>query len=102
MGKGGFQDISYGFSLFQGAVLVQVGIPPAEESIPLGLMFFKELSYFTSFRFCNVFEEVLALCASGAVNVKDLISRTFPFDKLDKAIQYTGEVEDRIKIQVKI
>lgn len=85
-----------------GGVVVQVGILPAEETIPLGLIFFKELNYAGSFRFCNVFEEVLTLCASGEVKVAELISRTFPFNELDKAIQYAGEAEDAFKIQVKL
>lgn len=85
-----------------GGTIVQVGIPPPEEKIPLGLIFFKELDYKASFRFCDVFEEVMDLCASGKVKVKNLISCTFPFNDLEMAIQHAGETEDTLKIQVKL
>jgi len=85
-----------------GGSIVQVGILPTDETIPLGLIFFKELTYIGSFRFCNVFEEVLAMCASGEVQVKEIISRTFPFKELDRAIRHASEAEDLLKVQVKL
>jgi len=85
-----------------GGTIVQVGILPAEEMIPPGLIFFKELNYLGSFRFCGVFKEVLAMCASGKIKAKELVSRTFPFNELDRAIRYAGEAKDILKVQVKL
>ncbi len=36
----------------------------------------------------------------GELNVKDLISRTFSFEELDRAIQHAGVAEGLIKTQV--
>ena len=101
--SGSISALRQGFHLTRpGGTIVQVGIPPPEEMIPIGLILFKELKYTGSFRFCDVFEEVLAMCASGKVKVEELISRTFPFKELDKAIQYAGETDDILKIQVRV
>lgn len=85
-----------------GGTIIQVGILPSEEVIPVGLILFKELNYSGSFRFNDVYKEVLTLCSFGELNVKDLISCTFPFNELDKAIQYADDSEDAIKTQVKV
>ena len=100
--SGAIQALRQGFHITKlGGTIVQVGIIPPEGIIPLGLIFFKELNYIGSFRFCNVFEEVLKMCCSGNVKVDELISRTFPFKELDKAITYAGDAKDTLKIQVK-
>jgi len=85
-----------------GGTIVQVGILPAEEMIAPGLIFFKELNYLGSFRFCGVFKEVLAMCASGKIKAEELISRTFPFHELNKAIRFAGDTEGILKVQVKL
>ncbi|MCP4309664.1 MAG: L-idonate 5-dehydrogenase [Bacteroidetes bacterium] len=85
-----------------GGTIIQVGILPPEEVIPVGLILFKELNYAGSFRFNDVYNEVLTLCSFGKLNVKGLISRTFPFIELDRAIQFAGNSEDTIKTQVKV
>ena len=100
--SGAIQALRQGFHLAKlGGTIVQVGITPPEEIIPLGLVFFKELNYTGSFRFCNVFEEVLTLCCSGNVKLDELISHTFPFKELDKAIAYACDAKDALKIHVK-
>ena len=101
--SGSASALRQGFHLTRaGGTIVQVGIPPSEERIPLGLILFKELNYLGSFRFCNVYEEVLAICASKDVKPEDLISHTFPFMELNKAIQYAGGDDNVLKIQVRV
>jgi L-idonate 5-dehydrogenase len=85
-----------------GGTFVQVGIPPPEDVIPLGEIFFKELNYLASFRFCEVFEEVMGLCASGDLEFDNIISRTFPFSELGEAIMYAIETRDTFKIQLRL
>ncbi len=99
--SGSIHALRQGFQLARrGATIVQVGILPSEEVIPVGLILFKELNYMGSFRFCDVFNEILTMFSFGELHVKDLISQTFPFEELDRAIQHTGDAEDIIKTQV--
>jgi threonine dehydrogenase-like Zn-dependent dehydrogenase len=100
--SGSIHAVRQGFYLTKkGGTIVQVGILPPEEAIPLGLICFKELNYIGSFRYCNIFEEILTMYSSGKFNVKELISQVYPFKELDKAIASAGESKDTIKIQIK-
>ena len=101
--SGSVHALRQGFHVARkGAVIIQLGILPPEEVIPLGLVLFKELNYRGSFRFCNVFNEILTMLSFGELNVKDLVSRTFSFEELDKAVQYAGVARDVLKTQVKL
>jgi len=85
-----------------GGTVVQVGILPPEELIPVGLILFKELDYIGSFRFCGVYQNVLAMYDSVDVKAEALISHTFSFKELEKAIQYADEAGDLLKVQVEL
>ena len=99
--SGSVHALRQGFHLVRrGGTIVQVGTIPSGEVVPLGLILFKELSYIGSFRFCDVFNEILTMFSFGELNVKDLISCTFPFEELDRAIQHAGAAESLIKTQV--
>lgn len=61
----------------------------------------KEITIHTVFRYANVYPRTLALLASGAIDVKRLISRTFSFDDSIKAYEFAAEAQpDIVKVQI--
>jgi L-idonate 5-dehydrogenase len=85
-----------------GGTIVQIGILPAEEKIPIGKIMFKELKIVGSFRFCNVFHTAIEMAASGRINIEPLITQVFPFTKLTEAIQFACQGNNIIKIQAQL
>jgi L-idonate 5-dehydrogenase len=86
----------------RGGTIVQVGTLPQEVSIPANLIMAKELKVLGSFRIAQEFPIALQLIASAKVDVKPLISKTFPFSKLLAAIEEASSKYEIIKIQVEI
>jgi L-idonate 5-dehydrogenase len=69
-------------------------------SIPANQFLTKELQYLASWRFANVFSMVIDLVEAGRIDVRPLLTRTFPFEELPEAIQYAGSAEESIKVQI--
>ncbi len=92
----GFEYVS------NGGTIVQIGILPAEEKIPIGKIIFKELKIVGSFRFCNVFHAAIEMAASGRINLQPLITRVFPFTQLEEAIQFACQGSNIIKVQAEL
>ena len=92
----GFEYVS------NGGTIVQIGILPAEEKIPIGKIIFKELKIVGSFRFCNVFHAASEMAASGRINLHPLITRVFPFTQLEEAIQFACQGSNIIKVQAEL
>lgn len=85
----------------RGATLIQVGTLPKEVPLPANLIMVKELNVLGSFRFvANTFNTAMNLAASGRVNLKPLITRTYPFEQLVEAMQFASGKNNAIKIQV--
>jgi L-idonate 5-dehydrogenase len=84
----------------KGATVVQVGTLPDGVSIPANQFLTKELQYLASWRFANVFSMVIDLVEAGRIDVRPLLTRTFPFEELPEAIQYAGSAEESIKVQI--
>lgn len=83
----------------RGATLVQVGTLPDGTEIPANALLTRELQYIGSWRFANVFERVIDLVVSGRIDVRPLITRSYPFAQLHEAIsEATGA--DVIKVQI--
>ena len=51
----------------------------------------KEARIETVFRYANVYPRTIALLASGKVDVKPLISRTFPFEQSVEAFEFAAQ-----------
>jgi D-xylulose reductase len=55
------------------------------------------------FRYANIFPRALALIASGAIDVKPFISRTFPFSEGVRAFEEAASGHPRdVKIQIEM
>ncbi|MCW8309249.1 NAD(P)-dependent alcohol dehydrogenase [Acidiphilium sp. PA] len=86
-----------------GGALVLVGLPvdPVTFAVPEAIA--KELRIETVFRYANVFDRALALVAAGKVDLKPLVSATFPFEDAIAAFERAaaGRPTD-IKLQIRI
>ena len=51
----------------------------------------KEIRIETVFRYANVFDRALAMIASGKVDLKPLISQTYPFERSIEAFERAAE-----------
>ncbi|MBF3658187.1 NAD(P)-dependent alcohol dehydrogenase [Burkholderia pseudomallei] len=83
--------------------LVLVGMPLAPVPLDVVSLQAKEARIESVFRYANVFPRALALIASGAIDVKPFISRTFPFSDGLRAFEAaaSGQPHD-VKIQIEM
>lgn len=81
--------------------IVYVGMPLSPVPLDMVKAQAKELTIKTVFRFANIFERAIASIASGLINVKDLITKTFPFEQSIEAYEYAATTKDPvIKVQI--
>jgi D-xylulose reductase len=87
--------------LCPGGCLVLVGMPGNKVPLDIVAIQAKEIRIESVFRYANIFPRALALIASGQVNVKPFISRTFAFEDGIKAFEEAaaGRASD-VKIQI--
>jgi len=84
-----------------GGCLVLIGMP--ERPVPFDVVAasVKELRVETVFRYANIFPRALTLLSSGKIDVKPLISRTFPFEQSVEAFQFAAQGQpDVVKTQI--
>ncbi|MCZ6775792.1 MAG: L-idonate 5-dehydrogenase [Ignavibacteria bacterium] len=80
--------------------IIQVGTLPSEVELPANMIMVKELNILGSFRFANVFSTAINLIASGRINLRPLITHTFPFGNFLSAMNLACGKENIIKVQV--
>lgn len=85
-----------------GGSIVQVGSLPAEVSLPANLIMSKELRLVGSFRFANVFQTAIDLAASGRINLRPLITHTFPLAEFPEAMRVACARTGAIKVQISV
>ena len=84
-----------------GGALVLVGLPPKNPELNVNAAIAKEIRIETVFRYANVFDRALNLIASGKVDLKPLISKTFPFEQSIEAFERAAEGRPAdIKLQI--
>jgi D-xylulose reductase len=87
----------------RGGRAVLVGMP--QELVPLDVVALqvKEISLTGTFRYANVWERTLKLLASGKIDLKPLISATFPFDQAAAAFARAARrLPSDVKIQIQL
>jgi D-xylulose reductase len=86
-----------------GGALVLVGMPVDPVPFDVVAACVKEARIETIFRYANVHARAIELIASGKVDLKPLISGTFPFEKSIEAIERaaSGRPGD-VKLQIKV
>lgn len=89
--------------LAPGGTLVLVGMPPAAVPFDVVAAQAKEARVETIFRYANVYAKAVALLASGKVNLKPLISASFPFRESIAAFERAAEGRPAdIKLQIAV
>lgn len=71
----------------KGGILMQVGNVVGETSLNLQRMCDKELTLMTTFRYRNVYPVCIEAIAAGRINVKDIVSKIYPFDDTMQAFE---------------
>jgi len=84
-----------------GGRLVLVGMPPRKVAFDIVAAQAKELSMETIFRYAHVYDRAIALIASGSIDLKPLVSGTYPFGDAIAAFERAaeGRAED-VKLQI--
>ncbi len=86
-----------------GGTVVLIGMPPAPVSFDVVAAQIKELRIETVFRYANVFPRAVALLASGRIDLKPLVSRTFGFERSIEAFEFAAEAHpDVVKVQIEL
>jgi D-xylulose reductase len=70
---------------------VLVGMPEKPVAYDVVAAQAKELRVEHVFRYANIYDRAVALLGSGKIDVKPLISRTFPFEKSIEAFEFAAE-----------
>ena len=84
-----------------GGKIVLIGMPSEPVSMDVVAMQIKEISMKTIFRYVNTFPRAVNLIASGKLNVKPLVTKSYDFEDSVKAIQYASTQPDsEIKIMI--
>ena len=84
-----------------GGCVVLVGMPPAAIELDVVAAQIKEARIETVFRYANVYPRTIALLGSGRIDVKPLISRTFPFEQSVEAFEFAAQgAPDVVKTQI--
>ncbi len=87
--------------LCPGGVVVFVGIPMKPASYDVAAAMLKEARVEHVFRYAHIFGRCVAMLASGAIDVKPLITRTFPFEKSVEAFELAASApKGEVKMQI--
>jgi D-xylulose reductase len=86
-----------------GGAIVVVGLPVEPAPFDIATASTREIRIETVFRYAHQYDRAIALLASGRVDLKPLISETFPFEKsveaFDRAVE--GRPSD-VKLQIRV
>ena len=81
--------------------IVIAGIPGNPVPIDISEMLKKEVNILAINRYCNVYERAINFVASGKINIKQLIGRTFPFSESIAAYEYVEKGGNgEVKVQI--
>ncbi|MDR2730614.1 MAG: NAD(P)-dependent alcohol dehydrogenase [Treponema sp.] len=87
--------------LVPGGRIVLIGMPDGPAPLDVVAMQAKELSIETIFRYVNIYPLVISMVASGKLNVKPLVTRTYPFGDSIAAFNYAAVMpENDVKIMI--
>lgn len=90
-------------ALCPGGVVVFVGIPVEPFNYDLGKAMVREARVEQIFRYAHVFPRCVGLLASGAIDVKPLITRTFDFADSVRAFEIAATApKGQVKMQIEL
>lgn len=84
-----------------GATIVQIGTLGTQDiPLPANQVMARELRYIGSFRYGDVFDEAIQLATSGRIDLRPLISRVLPLDKIPEAMELALAKQGVLKVQI--
>jgi L-idonate 5-dehydrogenase len=86
----------------RGGTVVQIGSLPADVPIPANLIMAKELTVAGSFRSAHEFSMALNLAAAKRIDLRPLITATFPYAELPQAMDLAVLKQNTIKVQLEL
>jgi L-idonate 5-dehydrogenase len=84
----------------RGGTIVQIGSIGSEVELPANLIMAKELRYMGSFRYGDIYPLSMDLLTSRRVDVRPLVSATFPRAESRAAFELAAERGNAIKVQI--
>lgn len=84
----------------RGGTIVQIGSIGTEVQLPANLIMSKELSYLGSFRYAEIYPISMNLLESRRVDVRPLISATYPLSETRTAFDLASKRSNAIKVQI--
>ena len=89
--------------LCPGGTVVFVGMPNEKLSFDIVAVQAKEPTIETVFRYANVYDRSVVLLASGRMDLKPLLTDTFPFEDGVAAFEFAASrPEASVKVQIEI
>lgn len=86
-----------------GGTVVFVGLPPDPVPLDISGASARECRMETVFRYANVYDRALALIGAGKVDLKPLISATYPFNESIAAFERAAEARpEDVKLQIQV
>lgn len=84
----------------KGGTVVQIGSINGNVELPANLIMSKELRYLGSFRYADIYPTAMNLLSTRRVDVRPLISASFPLSRVTEAFELAAERGETIKVQV--
>ncbi len=89
--------------LAPGGTVVLVGMPNEKVTFDVVAIQAKEPRIETVFRYANVYRRALLLMGSGQMDVKPLITDTFPFERAVEAFEFAADMPPTsVKVQIEL
>ena len=86
-----------------GGTIVVVGLPVEPVAFDIASLSIKELRIESVFRYAHQYDRAIALMASGKVDLKPLITETFPFEESIPAFERAAEGRPAdVKLQIQV
>jgi D-xylulose reductase len=86
-----------------GGTVVYVGMPVEPISFDIVKAQSKEITMRTIFRYAHVYPRALNLMGSGKINIRPLITETFPFERSIEAYDYAvSPSPESVKVQIEV
>jgi D-xylulose reductase len=87
--------------LCPGGRIIYIGLPGAPVPLDIAYAISKEARIFTIMRYANVYPRALGLMGSGKIDLKPLITDTYPFSDSIRAFEYASNPRPTsIKVQI--
>jgi L-idonate 5-dehydrogenase len=86
-------------TLLPQSIVVTIGLG-GEMTLPMNMLVTRELNLRGSFRFGDEFQQAVKFLSTGLIDVRPVLSATFPFDRAAEAFKLASDRSQAIKVQL--